>query len=318
MKNQNTNYTTLYGNDITKESGDRYLNEFRSKWHTNPEKEIVEDFPLFLDIEASSACNLKCPTCIQTIDPNFKKGFMDFGMFEKIIDEASDNGCYGCKFHTLGRGEPLLNKELPKMIAYAKKKGLIDVYLNTNGVLLNWDLSERLMDAGLDRISFSIDSHIPEVFEKIRPGVKFIEVCKNVVDFKMIRDHKYYKTKIRIQTIDLSELDKEEYIDYWYSECDEIGLIRYKDMSVRKNFTSDWKCPQLWQRMSITYDGSIILCNHDDRNFAVLGNIRNDSIRKIWNSRAMGYARNLHSKGKAHLLSACNGCFLRTSESEGV
>jgi len=54
---------------------------------------IVEIFPIFLDIEITSACNLKCPFCATTYRGNkIKKGFREFEILKKIIDEGADNG----------------------------------------------------------------------------------------------------------------------------------------------------------------------------------------------------------------------------------
>jgi len=307
----NSNINILYGFDIAESEylQDKIYREYRRKWHNNPLYNIVEDFPLFLDIEATSICNLRCPHCVQT-KANFKKGYMEFDLFKKIIDEASDNGCYGCKFHTIGRGEPLLHKDICKFIIYAKKKGLIDVYLNTNATLLKEDKMKELLDTGLDRISFSIDGYTKDEYEKNRKGADFNEVVKNVVLFDAYAQK--YNIKIRIQTVELPDLNLRHFRDFWKSYCDEISYIKYKDMSNRENgIKSNWACQQLWQRMSVLFNGNILPCNHDDRELAVLGNAKEMSIRKAWSS--MKYMREMHLEGNAHIIAACEGCYLRTS-----
>jgi len=310
MKNQIL-YHDLYGQIDS--NPDPLYQEYRKKWNENWQNNKVENFPLFLDIEATSACNLRCPDCIQTIQKQVK-GFMPFDLFKKIIDEASEQGCYGCKFHTIGRGESLLHNDIAKMVAYAKKKGLIDVYLNTNGVLLTLKMSEQLIDAGIDRISISMDDYRKEEYEKIRVGASFDKVLFNIDKFNFVKDYKRSKCKIRIQTIVKDSLDSlGKYSEFWSDYADEIGYLFYKDMTKRESIISNWKCSQLWQRMSVTYDGQIIICNHDDRLYSVLGNANTDSIGKIWRSNAMNYIRQIHNEGNAHLLDACNGCFLRTT-----
>lgn len=315
MDNINTNFHLLWVRPtIENPMEDKLYVEYRRQWHNNPVENIVSDFPLFLDIEATSVCNLKCPDCVQT-STKFKKGFMDFNLYKKIIDEASDNGCYGCKFHCVGRGEPLMHRDIVKMVAYAKKKGLIDVYLNTNGVLLNIYAARALLDAGLDRISFSIDGFSRSIYEKYRPGAKFINIAYKIVpDFFFLRETGNYKTKIRIQTINFPDVDLDFYPYFWKTICDEVAYIDYKNMGERKfGLKSDWICPQPWQRMGVLYDGWVIPCNHDDRGYAILGNANMTSISRLWNSSEMKYIRETHRRNKAHLLSACDGCYLRTS-----
>lgn len=313
MNNINTNIKTLIGEDVSESSKDEMHRLYRLKWHGYPENNIIPAFPLFLDIEATSACNLKCPHCIQTT-MNFKRGFMQWDIYEKIIDEASANGCYGCKFHTIGRGEPLLHKDIVKMVQYAKKKGLIDVYLNTNATLLNTRMINDLLDSGLDRISFSVDGYTEKQYKETRVGANFSEVMTNIIYFYKARNKGEYNTKIRIQTVDLEWIDKEWYGEFWRDYADEVSIIKYKDMENRKfGIISDWKCSQLWQRASILFSGEILPCNHDDRNFAALGNIKDSTILKIWRSKELQFMREQHMEGKADLIEACDGCFLRTS-----
>ena len=313
IMNINTNYHSLTGKDIAEEGGYQYR-VYRRKWHDNPQDFVVEEFPLFLDIEATSACNLKCPHCIQT-RAGFKKGYMDFELYKRIIDEAADNGCYGVKYHTIGRGEPLLHKKLSEMIEYAKKKGLIDVYLNTNAVLLTDELGKKLLDVGLDRISFSIDGYEEKEYEKNRPGAKFSTVMRNVIWFYLNKIGGKYKTKVRIQTVALPGLDLNAYKNFWGYHADEVAAISFKNMGSRVyGLKSNWACPQLWQRMSILYNGTTLPCNHDDRLLAKIIYFPKQSIKEAWNSWYVNKMRRLHKEGRGHEISACNGCFLRTAE----
>jgi sulfatase maturation enzyme AslB (radical SAM superfamily) len=63
----------------------------RKDWNELPEKQVVSDFPLHVDIELSSVCNLKCPMCY-TITDEFKSkvntGFLDYKLFQKIVRSA--------------------------------------------------------------------------------------------------------------------------------------------------------------------------------------------------------------------------------------
>lgn len=294
-------------------SDDKIYKDYREKWKSYPENFTQSKFPLFLDIEATSKCNLRCPYCVQT-HANFPRGFIKWDLYKRIIDEASDNHCYGCKYHAIGRGEPLLHHDLLKMIAYAKKKGLIDVYLNTNATLLTYDKAKELLDAGLDTIVFSIEGYTQNIYDKNRVGGNFWQTGWNVQRFKTLRDGGNYKTHIRIQTVNIGNVDLEKYRDFWIVAADEIAFLDYKNMGERvAGLKSDWICPQLWQRMAILYDGEVLPCNHDDRLYAAMGNVKEVSISKLWNSREMNFIREQHKTGNAHMLSACNGCFLRES-----
>ena len=70
--------------------------------------------------------------------------------FKKIVDEGATNGLYAIKLGYLG--EPLICKDIVKMVAYAKDKGIVDVMFNTNGALLTKSMSEKLIKAVIDKI----------------------------------------------------------------------------------------------------------------------------------------------------------------------
>ena len=312
----NENIQTLSGQDITVQSDDIAYRYYRKQWHDCPATFTVLPFPLFLDLEATSVCNLKCPFCVQT-HSEFQKGFMKWELYKKAIDEAAANGCFGVKYHTIGRGEPLLHKQLPEMIAYAKKKKMIDVYTNTNATLLTEELSKKLLGAGLDRISFSIDGCDRGYYESKRVGASYLEVMRNVARFWVLRNTGYYQTKIRIQTVEFPDLDLEKYALAWNPVCDEVSVLRYKSM-VSRVFglkDRDWACSQLWQRMSVLFDGTILPCNHLDRpEYFNFGNVKRNSLAEVWQGRMAESMRQEHKAGRSHMVGACDGCHLRSSE----
>jgi radical SAM protein with 4Fe4S-binding SPASM domain len=77
---------------------------------------------------------------------------------------------------------------------------------------------------------------------------------------------------------------------------------------------SDWACPQLWQRMTITWDGKILPCVHDIYEWMSFGNVLDISIHDAWKSAREEEYRNLHRTGRAHELPACDRCPLRENE----
>ncbi len=121
----NANFHHIAGDDLFKRD-DSVFKEYRRQWKEWPEKFYAGDFPLFIDVEVTSVCNLKCPFCSTTYRDKFiDKGFISFDIVKKIVDEGAINGLYGIKFNY--RGEPLLHKDICKFVKYAKDKGLIDV-----------------------------------------------------------------------------------------------------------------------------------------------------------------------------------------------
>lgn len=312
----NANIHRLGGIDLMDKEDTRFK-EYRRRWKEWPETFTVGEFPLFLDIEVTSVCNLKCPFCATTYrSSEIEKGFLSFELVKRIIDEGADNGLYGAKFNY--RGEPLLHPDIHKFVRYAKEKGLIDVYFNTNALRLTEPVALRLIDSGLDRISISIEGYTKDEYEKNRIGSNFDTVLQNVRRLKELKERLGVShPQVRIQTVQLPELiDRlEEYRDFWIPLADEVAFLDYKEMKDRKKgLVYPWACPQLWQRMQVWWDGTLLPCNHDDEARLCLGNANETSIKECWNSAFLSSVRQKHKEGLAHLLDACDGCYLRDSE----
>jgi len=277
----------------------------------------VGEYPIFIDIEVTSACNLKCDFCATTFrGKTIKKGFISFEIIKKIIDEGADNDLFGVKFNI--RGEPLLHPQIHEFVKYAKQKNLIDVYFNTNAILLGEDVAKKLIDSGLDRLSISFEGYTKSVYEKYRIGANYEKVLSNIENIQSLkRKLGVEHPKVRIQTVMLPELEEtfDEYKKFWAERVDEVGFLDYKEMKIKKrNIKYPWACPQIWQRMAIWWNGTILPCNHDDDGLLVLGNVRTSTIKEVWNSNKLNNIREMHKKGNAHEIQACDGCYLRDSE----
>jgi radical SAM protein with 4Fe4S-binding SPASM domain len=312
----NSNFHHIAGEDLFEKTDSRFR-EYREKWKEWPEIFHVGKFPLFIDVEVTSGCNLKCPFCATTFrGRRVKKGFMTLNTGKKIIDEGAANNLYGVKFNI--RGEPLLHPQIHEFISYAKQKGLIDVYFNTNALLLSENVSARLIEARLDRLSISFEGYTKDVYEKRRVGSDFEKVLKNIENIQALKRRLGVQyPKIRVQTVMLPDLADafEGYKKFWSDRADEVGFLDYKEMKVKKKgIKYPWACPQIWQRMAIWWDGTILPCNHDDDGLLALGNANEVSIKKAWHSDQLCGIRNTHERGTAHEIHACNGCYLRDSE----
>ncbi len=324
IKANNNFHTATKETVFDKKTDTRFL-KYRALWNENPERFIAGEFPLHLDIESSSVCNLRCPFCATTHNRwgRDKRGFMDFDLFRKIIDEGADNDLYAIKLSL--RGEPLLHPDLVRMVAYAKRKGIIDVYFNTNAVLLNEELFGKLIDAGLDRISISIEGFRKEVYEKFRVGAKFERLIENVGRLRHMRESRGVAfPQIRIQTVLLEELKGcfKEYVNFWKKYADEVSYLDARQEGAGCGFAGKeaaWACPFLWQRMTILRDGTILPClmhGIDDFASMIIGNAGECSIKDIWKGAEANFRRKLHEGGKSHEIQACRQCSYREMEVE--
>jgi len=309
----NSNFNSLAG-DVHAGGSEEY-NEYRRCWTEYPSKFILRDFPLHLDIEITSRCNLKCSFCDKlSLMKKGQFGDMDIQLFKKIIDEGAANKLCGIKLSY--RGEPLLHKNIIEMIRYAKSKGVLDVYFNTNGMLLTPEMNEKLIDAGLDRISVSVDGNDPALFEQQRKGASYNVILKNIENLIEIRNGKKADNpRVRVQTVLFENMDLAEYRKFWLSRCDEVAAIDFKDSSKRENgLVAKWACPQLWQRMTIEWDGTIFACNNDDMRELSPGSVKEKSVHECWHDVKIQAVRRLHQSGLSHEVKDCDGCCWRTAQ----
>ncbi|NQU98288.1 radical SAM protein [Candidatus Woesearchaeota archaeon] len=294
--------------------------EYRRKWNENPENCIVGSFPIHLDIEANSSCNLKCKMCFQSFKPP-KPGYMDWDLYTKLIDEGAENGL--CSIKLMYRGEPLLHPRIADMVKYAKVKGILEVMFNTNVNLLNEKMARALIDAGMDKIICSIDGYTKDFYESIRIGGNFNTVLKNIVRLnKLKKELNINKPIIRIQMVLLKSIKNIEehvkkYVEFWGPYTDDIALeeenerddTKFTDIVIAKDF----KCNQPWRRLFIMWDGEYRLCCGDTYGKFKLGNAKETSIKDIWLGPILERVRKLHINGDSHKMRICNECGGRLS-----
>lgn len=297
--------------------------EYRRKWEENPKQKLLEGFPIHLDIEATSACNLKCAMCPRTemVEAgNFwsVKAF-DLETYKQLIDEGVRQGLCSVKYNYLG--EPLMNKNIVEMVTYAKQAGVLDVMFNTNAALLDEKLSRALIASGLDKLFFSFDSPDPQRYESIRVGAKYDQVLDNIKNFMRIREELgAIKPFTRVSMVLMQE-NQQEWEDFqrlFDPIVDAVAYVDYLDHSGQSNpdravvaFEKKHKkfcCPQLWQRMFIHPDGLVTPCCIDSSRELVMGNIFESSAADIWQGEAYQQLRERHSTGHYDEVSTCARC----------
>lgn len=297
--------------------------EYRRRWRDYPAQHIVSDFPIHLDIEATTKCNLKCTMCpreelIKT-HSFWKIQDFDFKTYVRLIDEGAENGLCSIKYNYLG--EPLLNKRIPEMIRYAKQKDIIDVMFNTNATLLTEEMSRILVEAGLDKLFFSFDSPYAEHYNAIRVGADYHKTLNNIRRFVEIRDELgSLKPLVRISMVRMRENEKEwdDFKKLFKPIVDVVAYVDYLDhtgqtstdkmIDPRSKNKKKFCCPQLWQRMFIHPDGFVTVCCIDAARELKIGNIFEKSVKEIWLSEDYQHLRDLHAKGRSGEIPICSKC----------
>lgn len=312
------------------------IKNHRSEKRTQLHNVIPLNTPFRIHIETSNICNFKCIFCApyNSVNANIPKGNMAFDLFKKVIDDLK---CFPEKvkklyFHSFG--EPLINKELPEMIEYAKKQNVAETLeLITNGSLLNPELNRKLVKAGLDHIGISLEG----INEK-----QYLDIAKYKIDFeKYINNIKdFYKNKgnctvyIKIADIAInSEEDKKYFYEKFGNICDSIFIenIVNQDESYNydelKKLKTDFNegqygeklqelvaCPNIFFMMVVNSNGTVSPCCVDWKRQLIIGNAKNESLVDIWNGENLRKLQLLHLKRERYKHSICSKCnFLKYS-----
>lgn len=298
--------------------------KYRQEWYNNPKNNLLNDFPIHLDIEATSACNFLCTMCPRT-EMMEKKTFwkvenFDMKSYENIITTGVPLGLKSVKFQYLG--EPLVNKHLVKMIKFAKKAGVEDVMFNTNASLLDEKKSREIILSGVDKIFFSFDSPYREEFNKIRVKGDYDLVLKNIKNFMKVKKELKSDTPItRVQMVLMKDNQRgwEDFQKLFSNLVDTIAYIDYLDHGIQNKHKEKgvvkigsrkkkFCCPQLWQRMFVHPDGVVTPCCLDSSREMVMGNIKENSIKDIWKNELYQDMREKHMNGKIDEIPTCRKC----------
>ena len=288
---------------------------YRYKFNVYPTMRIVDDYPPCVQIEPTSMCNFRCVMCYQA-DKTFSSkqngfmGMMTLDTFKKSIDELEGN-IEAITFAS--RGEPTMNKSFTDMLEYSNGK-FLGLKLNTNASLLTEKMAHTLLSSDLQTIVFSIDSKDKEAYEKIRINGNFEKVVANLERFNHIRNTQYSRSDkvVRISGVKINdEQDIDKMREKWGDVADIVAFTNYSPWeSSYDNPKNEIKtpCTELWQRMFIWQDGKVNPCDYDYKSILSKWNIKDDSIKSIWNSEIYNELRKKHLDNMRSQVEPCARC----------
>jgi MoaA/NifB/PqqE/SkfB family radical SAM enzyme len=131
--------------------------------------------PRSLYLETTSRCNSLCETCILTFGGREPQKDLGWEEFRRVVDQfpALDR----VLLH--GIGEPLLNRDLIRMIAHLKERGAT-VLFNSNVITLGPRLRQQLVESGLDELRVSLDATTPATYARVRGVDAYQRVVANL------------------------------------------------------------------------------------------------------------------------------------------
>lgn len=305
-----------YPGGIREEDKPRWR-KFRQDYHAAQRLELLTDFPLQIDFELNSTCQLSCGFCVHGQE-RVQKRMIDFKDFARVIDEASEHGLCSIKMNYIN--EPLLRRDLPLFIEYAKRKGVLNVYFASNGVLLSREMAQRLIDVGLSKIMISLDATTPETFKTMRRSDKFEEIVANIHGLLALREElglDYPLVRVNFLRTKLNILEAEDFIAYWTGKADMIGfqtqvqlpgidsdLIPRADLGVDEEF----RCSFPFKQLVVDASGAILPCCTFSGRLMPLGTIHEMTVKEAWDSAQMASLKEIHLHGNYRDNPICAHC----------
>lgn len=301
--------------EISRKKTGKWKKQF-DKYCMQPYSEI---FPRRVTIEPTNSCNLKCRMCPRH-NMEYSIGFMDFSLFKKIADEIAKTD-KSTKIVLFFRGESLLHDRFPDMVSYLAKKGLDDVSIATNAMLLDSHMTDLILDAGLKFISFSIDASSRENYHTQRIGADYELVLDNIDAFlkgKKQRDLKNPQIQVSLVETKINSNDIKDFIAYWTEKVDRVRIYKehsraggfgsLMDNGGKLGFSQRLPCPKVICDMVVYWDGKAAICNHDWDRKDEIGDINKSTIKEIYNGDIYREIRLKHYRGNICGLYPCESC----------
>ncbi len=287
----------------------------RYRYDVYPKQRKLDAYPPYLQIEPTSICNYRCVFCYQT-DASFTKkangmmGSMTFEMFKDVIDQVQGHVEF---FSLASRGEPLICKDIDKMLEYCTGK-FLGLKINTNASMLTEKHCHAILSGGVNTLVFSADAAVEPLYSQLRVKGDLNKVLTNIHRFNEIKKKQYPDSKLitRVSGVKVNDAQNmDSMYEMWGELVDQIAFVVYNPWEnvyqVKPNNVTA-PCSDLWRRMFVWYDGKVNPCDTDFKSVLLAGNINQKSVSEIWQDENYQLLREQHLNAKRCDVYPCKGC----------
>lgn len=283
----------------------------------------IQVFPVY-------GCNLACSYCLHSI-PKKDRGYvsdatvMNYELYQKCIDDLSHFPEKIKMLRFAGTGEPLLHKDIAKMVEYAAEKEVAaSIDIVTNGLLLTPALSKDLVNAGLTRMRISVQGIHAENYKQATKTKDFFKNFLYNLEF-LYKNKREVKIYIKVIDCALQDGEEEAFLDMFGNMCDFIAIEHLIPAISQIDYTKISKgnveiltqngvkpqeteiCPQPFYFMQINPDGKIVPCCAMETTY-VIGDANIESLSAIWNGIRYNTFRKKHLLKKKNIYAVCQKC----------
>ena len=315
---------------MSKEDYREKIGSGRDENRTHLYKVVPLAVPFSIGLSINDFCNFKCIYCYHSVPGGFKgPHMMSYDEYLEIADQIEEFYCANGGLRTknlriCGYGEPLMNKDVTRIVAHARAHMLSDrIEITTNASMLTHELSEALIDAGLTRLLVSVQGITAE---------KYKSVCGFSINYpEFLEELSYFyehrgKCKLYVKIVDAA-LDSPEEHDLFYEMfgniCDEMNIehiinaadcVDYSDLLSAgevMRYSYEYKerlvCDSLFSMLNIESNGDVSCCGCRYPSLPI-GNMNTARLKDIWNGAQHTTYMMCHLQGKYREIPHCSNC----------
>lgn len=285
----------------------------------------LSEMPLLIDIELTNNCNMSCMFCGNRAQTR-EKGFMTEETFSLVLKQIDER----IPLRFVRWGENMLHPGMLDFFRMAKLKGIM-IHLTTNGTLLSDSIIKQFVKIPLDSIKFSFQGADETGYKKMRNSSFFDKVMGNLKSLHEMRgDRERPYIHVSSTMTDETETEIDAFRNGVSQYCDSLDIgrtslsrydifsmnlteeefARYTDLRRKETVTKiHMECPEVFDKLSINWDGTVSACCGDYNNLFVVGDIRSRSLQEIWQGEQMNEIRQILLRGDHDKLSLCSNCY---------
>jgi len=267
-------------------------------------------YPYMAHVSPSGLCDLRCDVC-PAHDPLAKgKALLPLETYKRLIDEAGDYLIYVILWSW---GEPFLNPDFSRMVAYARERNILTVTSSNMNRLSDGQAAE-IVESGLDLLIVALDGTTDETHSRYRRGgsaARVIENTRRLVEERRRRgrDRPFVNLRMVVsrenehQTDDFRALAAELGVDMvsfkafstrqqgradprvdrrYAPEREEFRWYRYQPGFAVDKLPGRYRCKFPWTKPTVFADGEVLSCEYDVHYTRSFGNLNDKSFREIW------------------------------------
>ncbi|MCE5280386.1 MAG: radical SAM/SPASM domain-containing protein [Planctomycetaceae bacterium] len=283
------------------------------------------DFPFVCGISLGEyPCNRRCRMCpMYTAPPKVERYITD-----EILEQACRQvGQRKVNLELSAYGETFMHPRADEYLFTARRMcPNAQIVVATNGALLTRERCEKIVDSGIDHLSFSLDAGSAESYQWLTGTSDYDDVCRNLETLAAVRDQRGGKhLRITTHIIGIKELahEFEAFEARWKGIVDSAVVRPYGNWAgmVNDNGVTPaqkqeipaerYPCAWLWYATKIEPNGDVSKCFvHITGDLHPVGNIMQEPLESIWRGEKMNRLRELHMTNRCGELDLCPDCIV--------